>query len=104
MPIDSAATGIKSIYDTGNTSGKSKQDVLQASWDMLVVDEAIHLQCALLIPQQRRFISWFEKNWSGGRFSSVLLLTATPEKQLGMGQSFFAQYCRLLDPDRLITF
>ncbi|MDO8825327.1 RNA polymerase-associated protein RapA [Methylophaga sp.] len=70
-----------------------QQDILQASWDMLVVDEAHHLQ-------------WHVDNSSEGyqlveklaaQIASVLLLTATPE-QLGM-DSHFARL-RLLDPDR----
>lgn len=70
-----------------------QQDILQASWDMLVVDEAHHLQ-------------WHVDNSSEGyqlveklaaQIASVLLLTATPE-QLGM-ESHFARL-RLLDPDR----
>lgn len=68
-------------------------DVLQASWDMLVVDEAHHLH-------------WHEDHSSEGyqlveklaaQIASVLLLTATPE-QLGM-DSHFARL-KLLDPDR----
>tara|TARA_R100000306_G_scaffold4019_4_gene6795 strand:- start:917 stop:3775 length:2859 start_codon:yes stop_codon:yes gene_type:complete len=68
-------------------------DVLQASWDMLVVDEAHHLQ-------------WHGDQSSEGyqlveklaeQIASVLLLTATPE-QLGM-DSHFARL-KLLDPDR----
>ncbi|MCB2427836.1 RNA polymerase-associated protein RapA [Methylophaga pinxianii] len=70
-----------------------QQDLLQASWDMLVVDEAHHLQ-------------WHAEQSSDGyqlveklaaQIASVLLLTATPE-QLGM-ESHFARL-RLLDPDR----
>jgi len=68
-------------------------DVLQTSWDMLVVDEAHHLQ-------------WHEDQSGEGyqlveklaaQIASVLLLTATPE-QLGM-DSHFARL-KLLDPDR----
>lgn len=66
---------------------------LQASWDLLLVDEAHHLQ-------------WSEQNVSAAYqcieglakvAKGLLLLTATPE-QLGL-ESHFARL-RLLDPDR----
>jgi ATP-dependent helicase HepA len=66
---------------------------LQASWDLLLVDEAHHLQ-------------WSEQNVSPAYLcieglakvaKGLLLLTATPE-QLGL-ESHFARL-RLLDPDR----
>lgn len=70
-----------------------QHDLLQAEWDILIVDEAHHLQ-------------WHPEQSSEGyllveklaaQIASVLLLTATPE-QLGM-ESHFARL-RLLDPDR----
>jgi|TARA_R100001143_G_scaffold49024_3_gene43998 ATP-dependent helicase HepA len=78
---------------TLETHPEMQQDVLHVSWDMLVVDEAHHLQ-------------WHADHSSEGyqlveklaaQIASVLLLTATPE-QLGM-DSHFARL-RLLDPDR----
>ena len=69
------------------------QQALEASWDLLLVDEAHHLQ-------------WSEKNVSVAYqcieglakvAKGLLLLTATPE-QLGL-ESHFARL-RLLDPDR----
>jgi ATP-dependent helicase HepA len=69
------------------------QQALKASWDLLLVDEAHHLQ-------------WSEKNVSVAYrcieglakvSKGLLLLTATPE-QLGL-ESHFARL-RLLDPDR----
>jgi len=70
---------------------------LQAGWDMVIVDEAHHLE-------------WSEQNASPEyRFveqlaltsPSLILLTATPE-QLGK-ESHFARL-RLLDPDRFYSF
>ena len=78
---------------TLETHPDMQADLLQAEWDMLVVDEAHHLQ-------------WHPGQSSSGyqlveklanQIASVLLLTATPE-QLGM-ESHFARL-RLLDPDR----
>ena len=69
------------------------EDALQASWDMMIVDEAHHLQ-------------WNEQQASpeyqcieglAREVAGLLLLTATPE-QLGI-ESHFARL-RLLDPDR----
>ena len=69
------------------------QQALEAGWDLLIIDEAHHLQ-------------WSEENTSpeyqcieqlAQKTSGVLLLTATPE-QLGK-ESHFARL-RLLDPDR----
>ena len=68
-------------------------DVLQASWDMLVVDEAHHLQWHE--DQSSESYQLVEK--LAAQIASVLLLTATPE-QLGM-DSHFARL-KLLDPDR----
>ena len=68
-------------------------DVLQASWDMLVMDEAHHLQWHE--DQSSESYQLVEK--LAAQIASVLLLTATPE-QLGM-DSHFARL-KLLDPDR----
>lgn len=70
-----------------------QHDVLQASWDMLVVDEAHHLQWH--VDHSSEGYQLVEK--LAAQIASVLLLTATPE-QLGM-DSHFARL-RLLDPDR----
>lgn len=69
------------------------QQALDGEWDMLVVDEAHHLQWSEDNPSQE--YQFIEKLATVTR--SVLLLTATPE-QLGK-QSHFARL-RLLDPDR----
>ncbi|MDH5472595.1 MAG: RNA polymerase-associated protein RapA [Gammaproteobacteria bacterium] len=74
-----------------------RQQALAGEWDLMVVDEAHHLQ-------------WSEKNASpeydlieklAAVTKGVLLLTATPE-QLGKA-SHFARL-RLLDPDRFSNF
>lgn len=74
-----------------------QEQALDAHWDMVVVDEAHHLQ-------------WSEQASSPGyqfverlslRSQGLILLTATPE-QLGK-ESHFARL-RLLDPDRFYSF
>lgn len=80
------------------TKNPQRQEMLLASdWDMLVVDEAHHLE-------------WSEEEVSPAyqlveslaqQIASVLLLTATPE-QLGL-ESHFARL-RLLDADRFYDF
>ncbi len=69
----------------------------QAGWDLLVVDEAHHLQWTPQAPSKEyQLIEQLAAHTPG-----VLLLTATPE-QLGK-QSHFARL-RLLDPDRFPDF
>ncbi|QEP42942.1 RNA polymerase-associated protein RapA [Ectothiorhodospiraceae bacterium BW-2] len=78
-------------------SVERRQQALQAQWDLLVVDEAHHLQWSedevsddyLAIEELARTIP------------AVLLLTATPE-QFGR-ESHFSRL-RLLDPDRFCSF
>ncbi len=90
-PFDSAQLILTSIeLLSSNVSHQNK--VLESDWDLLVVDEAHHLQ-------------WSEKNGGSSEYKlierlvqqtpSVLLLTATPE-QLGR-EGHFARL-RLLDP------
>ncbi len=68
-----------------------------ASWDMLVVDEAHHLQWSEQAPSREyQLVEGLSRNSEG-----LLLLTATPE-QLG-AESHFARL-RLLDPDRYRDF
>ena len=69
------------------------QQALDGEWDMLVVDEAHHLQWSEDNPSQ----SYQYIESLANITKSVLLLTATPE-QLGK-QSHFARL-RLLDPER----
>lgn len=70
---------------------------LEANWDIIVIDEAHHLQWHEEMPSNEYlFIDQLAKLTEG-----LILLTATPE-QLGK-QSHFAQL-RLLDPDRFHDF
>jgi len=76
---------------------KRQQQAVQASWDMVVVDEAHHLQWSEAAPSaEYLFVEQL-----GQTSPSLILLTATPE-QLGK-ESHFAQL-RLLDPDRFYNF
>ncbi|MFO7604268.1 MAG: RNA polymerase-associated protein RapA, partial [Gammaproteobacteria bacterium] len=73
------------------------QQALDGDWDLLVVDEAHHLQWSVTsVSQEYRCIEQLAQQTRG-----VLLLTATPE-QLGK-ESHFARL-RLLDPDRFPDF
>ena len=73
------------------------QQALDGDWDLLVVDEAHHLQWSVdAVSQEYHCIEQLAQQTKG-----VLLLTATPE-QLGK-QSHFARL-RLLDPDRFPDF
>ncbi len=70
---------------------------LAAGWDLVVVDEAHHLQWSEQEPSaDYRFVEQLALNVQG-----LILLTATPE-QLGK-ESHFARL-RLLDPDRFYSF
>ncbi len=73
------------------------EQALEGDWDLLVVDEAHHLQwSADRVSEEYRIIERL-----AGVTPGVLLLTATPE-QLGK-ESHFARL-RLLDPDRFPDF
>lgn len=73
------------------------EQALEAEWDLLVVDEAHHLEWSEDKPsRQYQVIEGLAENTPG-----VLLLTATPE-QLGR-ESHFARL-RLLDPDRFYDY
>lgn len=70
---------------------------LAAGWDMVVVDEAHHLEWSEIAPSvEYRFVEQLAQAVPG-----LVLLTATPE-QLGK-ESHFARL-RLLDPDRFYSF
>ncbi|NJD07280.1 MAG: RNA polymerase-associated protein RapA [Methylococcaceae bacterium] len=74
-----------------------QQLALDAGWDLIVVDEAHHLQWSPDAPsEQYRLVEALASAVPG-----LLLLTATPE-QLGK-ESHFARL-RLLDPDRFYSF
>jgi len=78
-------------------SGKRAQQAIAASWDMLVVDEAHHLEWSVdNVSPEYAVVEQLSKVAKG-----LLLLTATPE-QLGE-ESHFARL-RLLDPTRYANF
>lgn len=76
-------------------AGSPRQAVqaVDAGWDMLIVDEAHHLEWAPGQPGQRYALVEALAQKSDG----VLLLTATPEE---MGEAGHFARLRLLDPDR----
>lgn len=74
-----------------------QKQALQAGWDMVIVDEAHHLEWSeQSVSPEYRFVEQL-----GLLTPSLILLTATPE-QLGK-ESHFARL-RLLDPDRFYSF
>ena len=78
-------------------SAKRTKQVTQAPWDLLIVDEAHHLEWHPDKPSaQYQLVEAL-----GQRAGSLLLLTATPQ-QLGL-MSHFARL-RLLDPNRFSDF
>lgn len=79
------------------SSEKRARQALSASWDMLVVDEAHHLEWSVTkVSPEYRIVELLSKVAKG-----LLLLTATP-KQLGE-ESHFARL-RLLDPNRYTNY
>ncbi|PMH39875.1 RNA polymerase-binding ATPase [Vibrio sp. 10N.286.49.B3] len=78
-------------------SRRRYEQALEGEWDLLVVDEAHHLEWSQDKPsRQYQVVEGLAENTPG-----VLLLTATPE-QLGR-ESHFARL-RLLDPDRFYDY
>ena len=76
---------------------KRQKQALDAGWDMIVVDEAHHLEWSeASASPEYQFVEAL-----GLQTPSLILLTATPE-QLGK-ESHFARL-RLLDPDRFYSF
>lgn len=73
------------------------QQALSGEWDLLVVDEAHHLEWS----QQHASLEYSLIEQFAAKIQSLLLLTATPE-QLGKA-SHFARL-RLLDPERFPDF
>jgi len=75
-----------------------QRQVLEAKWDVLIVDEAHHLEWSKEEgpSEAYQFVSLL-----ADRISSVLLLTATPE-QLGV-EGHFGRL-RILDPERFVDF
>ncbi|WP_150539959.1 RNA polymerase-associated protein RapA [Actinobacillus vicugnae] len=95
-PFDSEALVIASI-DWLSTSPNRAKQVLASNWDMLIVDEAHHLEWSESEPSVAyQFVEKLSK-----QTASVLLLTATPE-QLGQA-SHFARLA-LLDSDRFYDY
>ena len=95
-PFHSAQLALCSL-DFICSEPKRFQQVTEGDWDMLVVDEAHHLEWAPHLPShQYQLIQLLAMEIKG-----VLLLTATPE-QLGK-TSHFARL-HLLDPDRFADF
>lgn len=84
---------ILSSIDFLNASPKRAREAIAAGWDVLVVDEAHHLEWS---PEEPSVGYQLVESLSS-RAEGLLLLTATPE-QLGP-ESHFARL-RLLDPDR----
>jgi len=80
-----------------SANAERAQQAVEGDWDLLVVDEAHHLQWS---PQQAS-PEYCMVEQLAAHTSGVLLLTATPE-QLGKA-SHFARL-RLLDPDRFPDF
>ncbi|CCN84811.1 RNA polymerase-associated protein rapA [Vibrio nigripulchritudo SFn27] len=78
-------------------SKKRFEQALDADWDLLVVDEAHHLEWSQDNPSREYQVV----EGLAQRTAGVLLLTATPE-QLGH-ESHFARL-RLLDPDRFYDY
>ena len=74
-------------------SGKRALQAAEAAWDLLIVDEAHHLEWTVAAPG----VAYQVVEAIARRAPGVLLLTATPQ-QLG-AEGHFARL-RLLDPDR----
>ncbi|WGE60140.1 RNA polymerase-associated protein RapA [Actinobacillus equuli] len=95
-PFDSEALVIASIDWLESSPNRAKQ-VLASNWDMLIVDEAHHLEWSENEPSVGyQFVECLSK-----QTPAVLLLTATPE-QLGQ-ESHFARLA-LLDADRFYDY
>ncbi|MCK9394707.1 MAG: RNA polymerase-associated protein RapA [Methylobacter sp.] len=76
---------------------RRQQQAIDAGWDMVIVDEAHHLEWSEQAPSP----DYLFVEQLGSISPSLILLTATPE-QLGK-ESHFARL-RLLDPDRFYSF
>ena len=94
-PFDSAQLILCTLSFLSENPGRHKQ-ALEAQWDLLIVDEAHHLQWQESeVSDEYRVIEQLAQQARG-----LLLLTATPE-QLGV-EGHFARL-RLLDPDRYFS-
>ncbi|MGF1762411.1 RNA polymerase-associated protein RapA [Aliivibrio kagoshimensis] len=95
-PFETAQFVLCSL-DFVRRSKRRFQQVLDAEWDLLIVDEAHHLEWSQDKPSREYQVVEAIAEQTAG----VLLLTATPE-QLGH-ESHFARL-RLLDPDRFYDY
>ncbi|QIM66904.1 RNA polymerase-binding ATPase [Mannheimia granulomatis] len=95
-PFESESLVITSINWLETTPARAKQ-LIEAEWDLMIVDEAHHLEWSENAPSQAyQLVEQLAK-----QIPSVLLLTATPE-QLGQ-ESHFARLA-LLDADRFFDY
>ncbi len=95
-PFESSQLAIVPLQYLLNKPARAEQ-VLATQWDLLVVDEAHHLQWSEgSVSQEYQLVEQLANTIAG-----TLLLTATPE-QLGK-ESHFARL-RLLDPNRFNNF
>jgi ATP-dependent helicase HepA len=88
---------IISSQDFFSSHPHRRLQAIQTDWDMIIVDEAHHLQWN----EQKPSIEYQFIEQLGNISPSLILLTATPE-QMGK-ESHFARL-RLLDPDRFYSF
>ncbi|MDD0824444.1 RNA polymerase-associated protein RapA [Mannheimia sp. AT1] len=95
-PFESESLVITSLNWLETTPARAQQ-VLDAEWDLLIVDEAHHLEWSESAPS----IGYQLVERLAKQIASVLLLTATPE-QLGQ-ESHFARLA-LLDSDRFYDY
>lgn len=95
-PFESESLVITSLNWLETTPSRAQQ-VLAADWDLLIVDEAHHLEWSELTPS----VGYQLVERLAKKIASVLLLTATPE-QLGQ-ESHFARLA-LLDSDRFYDY
>lgn len=95
-PFESESLVITSLNWLETTPSRAQQ-VLDAEWDLLIVDEAHHLEWSESAPS----IGYQLVERLAKQIASVLLLTATPE-QLGQ-ESHFARLA-LLDSDRFYDY
>ena len=79
------------------TNPEAQELVCEASWDLLIVDEAHHLEWSeTQVSPEYRLVEHLSSQTSG-----LLLLTATPEQ---LGKSAHFARLRLLDPDRFHSY
>ncbi len=95
-PFDDDQLILASIDWLAESPKRMKQTV-QATWDLLIVDEAHHLKWSANRPSEKYNLV----HRLGGKVKSLLLLTATPH-QLGVDAHFARLH--LLDPNRFSDF